>query len=658
MLTRLFPATLLALAFAFACNSTDSGDDLGDLAGARDTVGGDLRLDTGLGDQPMDLLGDVVPGDAQDAGGDVVLNTIGGTSNCCTEHPTPGCSDPAAQSQVCMAYTHCCNTTWDMMCVMFAQNANLCQPAGPTCGDATCTLPSENCSTCPADCVCIAPSTCYINTCCNPNCAGKDCGDNGCGGTCGACAQGSSCVVGTCTPDCTPSCAGKDCGDNGCGGSCGTCADQNPCTDDLCSGAFKCQFLNDDVNTCDDGDACTLSDFCDSGTCRGTGLDPACALAVDLGAPLGVMSFPVALGGGCFQGSKAFGSEAGLPFALLNGKACMDGDVVVSVELWADASFGKLGGATLAGVWEDDGVWCLHGDLAIKPLPKFPGSFAGAASARMCVADGAAQFACVLTDAAVLPHAPSIKFNPLEGDFTLVDGLWTLKFQHSVSMLALLPWASAPLNGLFARQGTFTLSADGQGSWSNELLGLVPVKAGTADLEMWLRGPLSNSLSELKGQKPEGLSVAGLGYQAPHFDTADVVLTVDHLAMTARVDFFGFGDIVLFGRGLDLSTISGGGAWGTDTPVALECAFSQESQEWLEQTLATQLGFQFVMEGEPCLAAGFGDVTAQACGQAVAEGVQLFGRTGLPLKLEGTIVHGDYRLAIEDSKAAAFRVGA
>jgi hypothetical protein len=63
---------------------------------------------------------------------------------------------------------------------------------------------------------------------CTPDCSNKHCGDDGCTGSCGTCAEGSSCNgQGICS--CVPSCQGKSCGADGCGGSCGTCGAGTSC---------------------------------------------------------------------------------------------------------------------------------------------------------------------------------------------------------------------------------------------------------------------------------------------------------------------------------------------------------------------------------------------------------------------------------------------
>ncbi len=45
------------------------------------------------------------------------------------------------------------------------------------------------------------------------------------------------------------------------------CNDGNPCTADSCLPDVGCQYLADDQLTCDDGNACTLTDHCSGGTC-------------------------------------------------------------------------------------------------------------------------------------------------------------------------------------------------------------------------------------------------------------------------------------------------------------------------------------------------------------------------------------------------------
>jgi hypothetical protein len=49
------------------------------------------------------------------------------------------------------------------------------------------------------------------------------------------------------------------------------CDDFNDCTDDSCDALSDCQFVNDDTNTCDDGDFCNGEESCSGGECNHTG---------------------------------------------------------------------------------------------------------------------------------------------------------------------------------------------------------------------------------------------------------------------------------------------------------------------------------------------------------------------------------------------------
>jgi len=74
------------------------------------------------------------------------------------------------------------------------------------------------------------------------------------------CTEGDWCVSGVCVPGPPP-----DCDDN------------NPCTEDECGpaygkpyfGAEMCLHQPWGVGACDDGDACTLNDYCSGGSCQG-----------------------------------------------------------------------------------------------------------------------------------------------------------------------------------------------------------------------------------------------------------------------------------------------------------------------------------------------------------------------------------------------------
>ncbi len=80
---------------------------------------------------------------------------------------------------------------------------------------------------------------------------GGSCDDNS------LCTSGETCQAGQCT-----------------GGTTLNCSDGNPCTLDVCMAATGC---SNPIGSgpCDDGDACTLNDFCTGGACKGTS-DPTC----------------------------------------------------------------------------------------------------------------------------------------------------------------------------------------------------------------------------------------------------------------------------------------------------------------------------------------------------------------------------------------------
>lgn len=43
-----------------------------------------------------------------------------GVSDCCVEHPYPGCDDPVCESDVCSSDPFCCDTQWDALCAQSA----------------------------------------------------------------------------------------------------------------------------------------------------------------------------------------------------------------------------------------------------------------------------------------------------------------------------------------------------------------------------------------------------------------------------------------------------------------------------------------------------------------------------------------------------------
>jgi hypothetical protein len=49
--------------------------------------------------------------------------SLGGLAgDCCAPHPTPGCSGSSCEASVCAIFPYCCDTVWDDLCVMLAND--------------------------------------------------------------------------------------------------------------------------------------------------------------------------------------------------------------------------------------------------------------------------------------------------------------------------------------------------------------------------------------------------------------------------------------------------------------------------------------------------------------------------------------------------------
>jgi hypothetical protein len=66
-----------------------------------------------------------------------------------------------------------------------------------------------------------------------------------------SCTSGDQCVAGSCVGS----------------GPALECNDGQPCTDDLCDPEHGCVFVNNNANSCSDGNACTVNDVCLNGNC-------------------------------------------------------------------------------------------------------------------------------------------------------------------------------------------------------------------------------------------------------------------------------------------------------------------------------------------------------------------------------------------------------
>ena len=213
---------------------------------------------------------------------------------------------------------------------------------GAWCDGATLTqcaggLPS-GAQTCPNGCQTGAGSG--LDTCTAPNlCVGVNCLDsNPC--TDDSCNPATGCVHAYNSVTCNDgnACTQTDtCQSGTCVGSGAlVCNDNNPCTADSCNPASGCTYTNTNTS-CDDGNACTQNDYCSGGNCAGTGgpnCDDGNACTTDTCAG----------GSGCVHTN--------------NSNACNDGNSCTSNDVCAAGSCaGTIGTETCNGADDNcDGV--------------------------------------------------------------------------------------------------------------------------------------------------------------------------------------------------------------------------------------------------------------------------------------------------------------
>ncbi len=163
-------------------------------------------------------------------------------------------------------------------------SAGSCKPkTTKSCDDANvCTAdscdPAKGCTSSSVSGSCTDGNPCTLgDLCANGVCAAgqpRDCNDqnpctnDACDKTTGNCTKTNNSANCNDSNQCTLNdfCAGGACTP----GTSKQCTDNKPCTDDAClkaSGA--CEYTVDNTNTCSDGNSCTLTDVCDSGTCVG-----------------------------------------------------------------------------------------------------------------------------------------------------------------------------------------------------------------------------------------------------------------------------------------------------------------------------------------------------------------------------------------------------
>ena len=167
------------------------------------------------------------------SGGQCVKGSCGG--HCGSQEPVScGNKCQCYCDAVCFQYGDCCDDVCTQCGGTFPDTCCTPQCGGKQCGDDGC---GGSCGSCGVGFEC-ASNQCAV---CQPKCDGKVCGGDGCGGSCGGCEGGTQCgPEGQCLA-CVPDCKGMQCGDDGCGGSCGTC--ETDCSA-LPPGPFQLQKLS------------------------------------------------------------------------------------------------------------------------------------------------------------------------------------------------------------------------------------------------------------------------------------------------------------------------------------------------------------------------------------------------------------------------------
>ncbi len=153
-----------------------------------------------------------------------------------------------------------CDTSKDGAC-----SATSCDPM-----DGVCKLALQPVGTlCGESAICAGAQVCDSNGACVPG-AASDCDDaDAC--TKDACDAKKGCTFapldsGAC--DDGSVCSDLDaCSKGKCVGTSNDCSDASPCTDDACDPAKGCVHLPSAATSCDDGDLCSVGDFCLQGLC-------------------------------------------------------------------------------------------------------------------------------------------------------------------------------------------------------------------------------------------------------------------------------------------------------------------------------------------------------------------------------------------------------
>jgi hypothetical protein len=218
--------------------------------------------------------------------------------------------------------------------------AGSCEDGNPCTNDA-CDQASGKCvnkavadgSACVGVDPCVLGATCSGGVCGNGT--AKSCDDNA-ACTVDTCDKAGNCVYAVATNGlpCNDNqvCTGPDqCTDGSCLGEALNCSDNNPCTLDWCDFVAGCKHAKgQDLLPCNDGNACTKPDVCQSGVCFGSnpGCDDGLACTTDGCGPNGCLNTTAADGAPCADDNLCTGNDVCVAGKCAGGPAlnCNDGN--------------------------------------------------------------------------------------------------------------------------------------------------------------------------------------------------------------------------------------------------------------------------------------------------------------------------------------------
>ncbi len=416
-----------------AQGDSEAGDAVATDANVSDAVATDATTgDTATGDAAADA---VPQADSQgDAAGDTTTSP-GLSAPCDSDDDCQG----SGTGKVCNVTTHACAlcmASKDCPAGELCQG-NACKPAVACKSDTNCKATSQVCDKAEGLCVnCASDLDCAGGKCVDHACqAVKTCKSSldcpaVCDQTAGVCVQckesvdcptDQACFSGTCKPILCkgPLCsggksflckadgsgyeAGKNCDDkNACtdGDSCDTglckpgpakvCDDQNPCTTDSCDPLLGCQFK---ANTaaCDDLAPCTENDVCSGGACAGKPMVCEDGKVCTADACKDGNCVFVAQGGTCDDGNACTTGDACTGGACKgpNALVCSDDNpcTIDSCDTVKGCTFTATNGATC-----DDGNGCTTGDVCVGPVCQGVGKQCG--DSNPCTDDGCSGGVC------------------------------------------------------------------------------------------------------------------------------------------------------------------------------------------------------------------------------------------------------------------------